>query len=418
MQPPTASPREALTEAEVVAIIRDAASLRVSGGLEVVDLNLDVVEDITADLVGGSVSRASNATLHGTCTLEVSRVLDWPAALIRPYTVLTATLPTGTEVIEVEGSSTESAYSDTYADEYGTGAGGSTVAIDTGGEVSARFNLGVYLPSVPKVVHDKQPETHEVQGFDIIHLLNDPVGEGYAVAAGTGYLTAVEAILTQRGFVRYVIDQDAVDKTLPIARVWPLDEQTTWLNVVNDLLGAIGYQGVWSDWDGRLRCEPYDPPRERAPEWYYTAEGVTSMLAPERTVTQDWFAVPNRWVAVRSNSGDEAEPVEGDGIWIYQNDNLGPTSVDARNGRVVTRFLSIEAADHGSLMATAQASVDADMRLPTTVEVSVSPNPLHWHFDRLYVNDPQAGAPMDAVCTSWTYVLNGSDDMVQEWSVL
>lgn len=376
MQPLTAPPRDTLTAAQVTGLIRDTSALRVSAGLEVVDMALNVLENITDDLHGGTVTHSAYATLHNTSALRVSRTLDWGVALVRPYTVL------------------------------------------SDGTVSARFNLGVYVPAVPRITYDADPQTHDVQGYDILHFLNDPVGEAYAVDAGASYLTAVEEIITALGFTRYVIDPSASATTVPIARVWPLDERTTWLTVVNDLLGAVGYQGIWSDWDGRLRCQPYDPPRERAPEWYYDADTTTSMLSRSRTVEQDWFSVPNRWVAVLSNAGDESTPVDGNGIYSYQNDNIGPTSIDARGGRVVTRFLQLEAADHAALVAKAQASIDADMRLPTTVELSTGLNPLHWHFDRLYIDDPRLGAAMDVVGTEWTYTLNGSADQTQKFTVL
>lgn len=375
MQPPTAVPRDAFTSAQITALLQDASALTVAAGCELVDQGLAVLEDITDSLVSGSVSRNGYATLHGTATLELDRLLDWGSTLVRPYMTI------------------------------------------TDGVISARFNLGVYGTSMPSVTHGRTPYRYQVQGFDVLHLLNDPVGDAYAVAAGTGYLTAVENVLTGRGFTRYAIDQQSAASVLPLARTWPLDERTTWLTVVNDLLGSIGYQGIWSDWDGRLRVQAYDPPRERAAEWYYDTGQYTSMMGVERTVHQDWYFAPNRWVAVQSNAADQSTPVFGNGVYIYLNSDFGPTSVSARNGRVVTRFLSIDAADHASLVAKAQVSIDADIRLPTTIEATTAPNPMHWHFDRLVLDDPAMGPVIDAVSTEWTLPLNG-DDMTHLWSVL
>ena len=141
------------------------------------------------------------------------------------------------------------------------------------------------------------------------------------------------------------------------------------------------------------------------------------MLSVERTVTEDWWTVPNRWVAVQSNIAEGATPTEGAGVYTFVNSTDGPTSVQSRNGRIVTRFLSIDTADQMSLVAQAQVSIDADMRLPSTIQVSTSPNPLHWHFDRMVVSDPDIGPPMDVVGTQWTYQLRGGP-MTHSWTVL
>ena len=196
-----------------------------------------------------------------------------------------------------------------------------------------------------------------------------------------------------------------------------MEEKLTWLIVVNDLLAAIGYRGIFSDWDGQLRCEPHVSPKLRSPEWYYDTGAKTSMLNPDREMERDFYEIPNRWVAVRSNQTEGTTPIEGNGIYTFVNQNVGETSVDARNGRTITRFLSIDAADQASLQAQAQVSIDADMGLSTKLKVGTHPNPLHWHFDRLLLNDPEIGAFVDIQGTQWTLELDGTS-MTHEWTVL
>jgi hypothetical protein len=366
----------ALTAAQVAAIIRDAPDIRTAAGLELLDVNLNVLTDLTADFQGGSVSRASYATLHGTATLQVARDLNWGTAILRPYMTITD----GMNVV--------------------------------------RFNLGAYLTSSPKTEVGEVPVTHEVDGYDILHWLNTPVGQAHVVPAGTGYLAAAEAILQTQGIVAYQIDQAQAAVVLAAPRVWVLDSSTTWLMIVNDLVAGVGYQGVWSDWDGRLRITPYQRPLERGPEWLYAVDGVSSMIAPRRTITRDYFAAPNRWVFYWSQDPSGATPVEGAGVYTYVNNRDGPTSVAERGGRVITAApQQVDAVDQSALIAQAQAAIDADLRLKTTVEVPVSPNPLHWHFDRIAVADPLLGSVADALVTRWTLPLDGSDG-TQEWSVL
>lgn len=376
MQPYVDLPRITKTSAQIVHLIRDAPDLTVSAGLELLDQNLGVLEDITDRLAGGQVQRQSYADLHGAATLAVEGELDWGSAIVRPYMVLTS-------------------------------AG-----------VSARFNLGAYYTNTPVTELGSTPITFAVQGIDILDGLNTPVGEAYSIPSGASYLSTVESILIQEGFTQYVIDTSATNATLPTARAWVIDENTTWLKIVNDLLGSVGYQGIWSDWDGKLRAQPYVTPANRRPEWTYDVVQLTSMVTLQRSLERDFYKVPNRWVFVRSNNVDGTTPVLGDGLYIATNQSAGPTSIEARGGRVITRVMAIDVADQTSLVAAAQISIDADLKLATKVRLGTSPNPLHWHFDVMTYDDPAVGPPTQkALCTSWVLPLDGGN-MNQEWTLI
>jgi hypothetical protein len=407
MQPPTGPPRDNLTTDQIVALIQDSSDLTVGCGCELLDMSLNVVEDITPDFVGGSVSRSSYATLHGTANLAISRELDWGRAIIRPFITLSAIL----------SAATVTTGAGTYPGEYTSLYDDGSDSVTQSQVVTARFNLGAYYTSTPARQLEEEPVTYDVQCYDILSVLDDAVGDVYAVAAGTGYLAAVAAILSARGVTAYVIDQTSAATVLPTDRVWIFDDKTTWLLIVNDLLGSIGYQGIWSDWDGRLRCQPYETPRERPPEWTYTDDAVAGMLNPERSIERDYYTAPNRWIFYRSNNVDGPAPEEGNGIYTYTNNTIGDTSVEAR-GRTITRApVGLDVADHASLVAKAQQSIDADMQVPTKITVKTAPMPLHWHFDRCYVTDSKAGVPMDIIATQWTLPLDGGD-MSHEWTVL
>jgi hypothetical protein len=365
----------ALSAAQVLALVQNSPALDVSSGVELLDVTLAVLADLTGSFEDGTVSRDSYATLHGTASLLLAQELDWGTAILRPYMSL------------------------------------------SDGTTSARFNLGAYLTSSPETEMANQPIPHQIEGFDILHWLNTPVGGPYVVAAGTGYLAAAEAILLAQGIQAYTIDQTQAGQVLPSPKTWALDQNTTWLNVVNDLLAAVGYLGVWSDWDGRLRMTPYIPPTTRGPEWLYTTDQATSMLAPDRKVKRDYFQAPNRWVFYWSQDPSGAQPVEGAGIYTYVNQASGPTSVAAR-GRVITAPpLQVDAVDQASLVAQAQALIDADLRLGTTFEIGTAPNPLHWHFDRVTLADPAVGPLTECLVNKWTLPIKGGD-MTHEWSQL
>jgi hypothetical protein len=377
MQPYADPPREGLTAAQIRALLQDSPSIILSAGLEIVGIDLNVIEDISDDLAGGSVERQSYAVMHGSARLKVTRMMDWGAGLVRPYITVTDRVTT------------------------------------------ARWNLGVYHTSTPAYSLEQSPPTFEVEGYDILLRLNQPVGDAYAIAAGDNYLEQVEEILTGRGYVAYLIDQAASDKAAPTSRVWAFDDSITWLTIVNDLLGSIGYAGVWSDWDGRLRCEPYQNPVGRSPEWTYTDDQATTMMSTRRSIEHDYFAAPNRWVIYRSNMIEGATPVEGNGIYTWTNDSQGDTSVEARGGLVVTRSEGVDVADQASLIVRAYQIIQADMDIPTVINVETSPNPMHWHFDRLLVQDSGSIPIADVMCTHWSLPLPpDTGDMAQSWRVI
>lgn len=377
MQPITDPPREAFTAPQIQSLLQDAPALTLSGGLEIVDINLDVIEDISDSLAGGQVERNSYAIMHGTARFQITRTIDWGGDLLRPYIVI------------------------------------------SDGVISPRWNLGVYHPTTPDHSLEEDPPTFDAEGYDILLRLNQPVGDAYSLAAGTAYLTRVEEILIARGYTQYVIDQGAVGTVAPTARVWAFDDNITWLSVVNDLLASIGYAGIWSDWNGRLRCGPYLPPLDRSPEWYYSDDALTTMLSTKRSVSRDYFSTPNRWVFYRSNLVEGATPVEGNGIYTFVNDSVGDTSVDARRGLVITRTEAVDVADQGSLVVRAMQTIQADMDVPTQVNVQTSPNPQHWHFDRLFLQDSASLPVADVMCTQWTLPLPPSTgDQTQVWRVI
>jgi hypothetical protein len=377
MQPLTAPPRDQLTAAQIRQLLQDEPAIVLTGGLEIVDIDLNVVEDISDHLAGGSVSRDSYAVMHGTARFQISRVIDWGGDLLRPYLTI------------------------------------------SGGGIEARWNLGVYHPTTPDWPLEEDPPTFDVEGYDLLLRLNQPVGDAYAIAAGQSYLTAVEAILTARGYTQYLIDWERAATVAPSSRVWAFDDQITWLTIVNDLLGAVGYAGIWSDWDGRLRVEPYQPPLDRAAEWAYSDDQAITMMSTRRTVIYDFFAAPNRWVIYRNNTAEGAAPVEGNGLYTYVNQSVGDTSVDARRGLVITKTEGVDVADHTSLLARAQQIIDADMAIPVLYQVETAPNPVHWHFDRLLLQDSASIPVADVMGTQWTLPLPpDGGDMTHQWRIL
>jgi hypothetical protein len=79
--------RDGLTASQVEDILR-ATYPHISYGCELLADDLTLVEDMSADFAGGTVSRVIDAKVHGSCQVKLSRELVWGVDLIRPYMVI------------------------------------------------------------------------------------------------------------------------------------------------------------------------------------------------------------------------------------------------------------------------------------------------------------------------------------------
>ncbi len=348
MQPRVTPVRITLTDAQVEGLIKTDASIKIGFGMELIDRDLNILGDVTDNLRECSTSRDNTATIHGGCTFDISTQLPWGRAIVRPYMTIKNSL------------------------------------------ITATFHQGAFFTSTPNIRTDRTPRTYTVQGYDILNALNTLVGDSFAIGVGDNYLTVVESILTGQGYSQYSIDPTRASTNAPSAKGWPLDETTTWLQIVNELLAAVGYRPIYSDWAGRLVCEALVDTINSAAEWTYTRGKFDGQMVPESEITHDFFATPNRWVGVNGNTSTTATPTEGSGIYTYVNQNQGETSV-AERGQVITKVMTVDAADQSALVAAVLAQVGIDKNIGTTMEAQSSANPLHWHQDTVSVETLELG---------------------------
>lgn len=373
MQPRIVPIRSGLTAAQVEALIKTDTSITIGMGLELMDRALNVIKDISGDMDACGVSRDNMASLHGTCNFSTVGKMSWGRAVVRPYQTI------------------------------------------SNGTITARFNLGAYFTNTPATKTDRQPAKFTVQGFDILNALNTLVGDSYAINKGESYLTAVESILQGQGFSQYIIDPQRAATVAPAGKGWPLDENTTWLQIVNELLKAVGYRPVYSDWDGALICEALVDTPARAPEWSYTRGQFDGQLVPEADIVHDYYNTPNRWVGIQGNTDSSVAPTEGNGVFTYVNQSSGETSVDARD-QTITRVMTITAADQAALVAAVMEEVNKDKNIGTTMEAQTSANPLHWHQDIVTVDTVELGT-LKMQQTKWDMDVR-SGAMRHSWAVI
>lgn len=370
MQPASGTPRQHLSAEQVRDLIVGRPPT-VVGGCEVIDLVSGEITDISAHLVAhkSSVSRSSGAAIHGTCRLSLAVELPWAQILARPFMTLRR------------------------------------------GDLSARFNLGVYELATPVDRADQDPKVFEVEGYDRLARLRWDVGESRSIAAGDGVLAAVAQAISdaQEGGLGVLLDGIDDDPLAESEWVWP-PVGTTWRQVVDEPLASIGWEPLWTDWRGRFRSRPWLPLSQRGTEWVYDANEARSIVKPGRAKALDLWDVPNRWRFVRRNP-DLAAPTEGDGIVTFLNADVGASSVAARGGKVCTRTQELDAESHAALVEQARRLVADSLAVSATVQVATATNPLHWHDDIILF---RAGAEDQRyVVADWTLGMAGG--MTQTW---
>ena len=357
------------TVVTVEQLIRDTYQLSVTKGVELWDNNLNFIEDITDDVRDWAIEHNNFRSVHGTIKLHLSRELQWSSQVLHPYLILDDTL------------------GNTHRWEYGA------------------FTLDTPVRKLFEV-----PQEFVVKGFDLLDWLRSPIGSSYKVAAGTGYIAAVESILSSLGHI-YGIDQASASAQLAIDRVWPIDSNNTWLKVVNTLLGAISYRSLYVDRSGIFRSEPRIVESELPSMWTYDTSIDHTIVAEDVAYTIDLYNVPNRWVFVNYDPESTTQPSEGNGLYTVVNQSDGPASIDSRGGRTKTKIYKLEDVRNQSSLVSRGNRIVEDTKFPLNrIDMSIGINPLHWHWDAATLNMPRLGiASIKFTIHSWKVNFWGED---------
>ena len=79
------------TAAEIVALI-EADQVWVDMGCDLLDSDSVLIESITNDVMasGSAIEYGAYNTIHRTCTLTVSRELQWGSQRVKPYMLISS----------------------------------------------------------------------------------------------------------------------------------------------------------------------------------------------------------------------------------------------------------------------------------------------------------------------------------------
>jgi hypothetical protein len=396
----------ALTPAELVELI-EAEHLSVDAGLELLDADDVLIEDISADLIaeGSSIERNIYRTIHGTCSLNISRELVWGRQRLRPFLLLSSDAPVRTSggpepllddddelLLSDDGEPllTDDPYVHTEPTWY-------------------RFDLGVFLPSVPERVVASSPAVWSVQCFDKLDILNTPHGASYSLAVGDNVPDAVTALIMAAGESKVSIAPSDEAVTSDSDRMFSIVDEYTTLELCNLLLDSIGYRALFVDRAGVYRSEPSIEPSELSTVWSYSADSPTTTVAEERSSASDYYQAANQIVGIRESVFSGFIPELGDGIYIQTNQSDGPISVDGRGGRIIRKVIRGEFVSQYAMERAVGDAMVAEKRLAGYIDMQVSPNPVHGHFDVVAYRDDAIPTNGRYLVTDWTLPLDASD---------
>jgi hypothetical protein len=352
-----------------IATLLQADHIEVDFGAWLWTLDESVSVDITDDIMGGSVSRNCFDTMHGTCRLELTREVDWVNYKLQPY-------------ITLKG--------DGYWE---------------------HWFMGMYHPDTPDSNLGLLPTVYSAQGIDKLTLLSRPIGDSYYVASGTAYLDAVATVIADAGITGAaavtLFDTTAADKTLTADMVWILDDaETTYLSVINDLLRAIGYRGLYVGRFGFFIAEPYLAPTYRTPVWTFDlSDAATSLVGEDRGYSEDQFNRTNWRRAIKT--GLTAAPVE---TAADTTTDTQYTIDDSDGGTQYRRIYYLDVEDGNALYDELNRIKNEETQCKRRVEITTGPMPLIWHFDTVKYKDTEMGsAEVKCQVVAWTYDLATGD---------
>jgi hypothetical protein len=392
MQPLLDGPRSSLTEAAVKGLLQSHSAIQITYGADGLDGSFQTVADISAYLSAGNIASDITSTVQRVCALDIDSDVttsgwSYLSGFVKPYMVFT----------------------------------------DLASGVNARFNLGVYTLTTPTrpLAAGTAPQTLQFQGYDLMYLLRQEVGDSYEVPAGSDPATAAAAVIGLAVPEVTVLTVGSAT-TLPNTLTWPFnpEQPATFLDIVNVLLTSIGYREVWVDWEGRFRSEPFIDLQQTDYEWTFDMNADDNIVAQDATQDIDVYDVPNWWRFVMQNLLGPA--VEGVSQFTWTDSSPANPGSTPNRGRVIRHIESVAAATYEDLTTYGQRVIARSMSPGETFTVKTQPFPLAWHMDTIHFLTPALdvslpstpGGTRRVVSVTWKLDITGQSDMEWSWQTI
>lgn len=226
--------------------------------------------------------------------------------------------------------------------------------------------LGVYLPATEREAETDSARSVHIEAYDRCWKVQDNYTEDmHYIAAGTNYISAVKALLEAAGIAAVLATPTGL--TISTARQdW--DIGTSYLEIINQLLGEINYKDLWFNAEGVAVLEPASVPTAANIRHTLDSEDVKSLLLPQITRETDVYRAPNVFVCIVTNP-DQA----GAGSLVARAENNNPQSPLSilRRGRRIVRVVYVDnIASQAELQAYADRLLFDSMSQGETMVVS------------------------------------------------
>lgn len=228
------------------------------------------------------------------------------------------------------------------------------------------LSLGIYLIEAPTMNTNDENEVVDttLSLLDKLAILDqDEIFETFGVGENEVVTDVVGDIIESATTSKYSIEKSS--KTMNRSKTW--EPGTSKLDIINDLLESINYFSLWANKDGIFIGEPYLTPDKRSVSHVFEY-GPRSLHKPQRSVSQDWFAIPNQIVLHARGDGED----EGlTAVWRNE-DPESPYSIPSR-GRVISLTEDADSVDQETLDAlAARRGVDVSSKVTNiTVEHAI-----------------------------------------------
>ncbi len=263
----------------------------------------------------------------------------------------------------------------------------------------AETPLGVFLTATHSQVADRYRVLTQIEAYDRCWRLQNMRTENILhLAAGTAYLTVVQQLMTAAG-IKLILATPS-DAVLASDREdW--DIGTTYLTIINQLLGEINYSDVWFDGRGLAHLSPYKTPSADRIDHAYSASDLRGAepIAPDHSDEADYFNAPNVFVRICSNPDLTAD-------MVATSVNDSPTSSIStfrRGMRIVDVQQLDNIASQAELQAAADRAKNESMLSARTISFATLNEPGHGIGDTISIDDPLLSGIYEE--TGWTLTM-------------
>ena len=235
-----------------------------------------------------------------------------------------------------------------------------------------KYNLGVFAPASVTPVEKDGVLTLEIEAYDRCWRVRDMTAEDLVFfAAGTNYITAINSLLTASGIESELATPTSA--TLGEAREgWELG--TSYLTIVNELLGEINYNPLYFDSEGLAILEPASIPTADAIEHMMSdapdepgADPVERML-PAISRETDIYQAANVFICTCANPDKT-----GNMVATAVNDTPSSPLSTVRRGRRIAQLTRLDnIADQNELQAYADRQRNLSMIRGETIRVETA----------------------------------------------